>query len=341
MNRILNESILDMVRAITIQDMDFKQIHEIVSGCPSLRSLPCFTGVSSNMQVLSDDRNTPELKYRRRFSRSQQQFSVHTDFREYIPAYSRPRCISVHLSNDSNGYILGISIQYTMIDKTRNYGTTDLPNSNTARLHNFLLEENEIVNHIQYGHSSKESLLQFVEFYTNYGRHVRFGSPNRYRVIHIEEAPEQNSYFHSFDFEKFPERLKCIWVQYEEHVKMNGKISFIEAQDRRNINGCTQVTLLSKIASFFSNEKYAILKMVHLDLWISIKIMYTLMTLTAYILRCMLTITKPVLMHVTFVIGTSRILQTESITFLQILRCFCFGICMLVFTAVITDIFII
>jgi hypothetical protein len=76
-----------------------------------------------------------------------------------------------------------------MIDKFRNYGTTDFPNSNTMRMYSFLLEENEIVNHIQYGHSSKESLLQFVEFYTNYGRHVRFVSPNRYRVIHIEEVP--------------------------------------------------------------------------------------------------------------------------------------------------------
>ena len=345
MNRISNESILDMVRAINIQDMDFKQIHEFVSGFPSLRSFPCFTGVSSNMQVLSEDRNTSESKYTRRFSRSHQQFSVNIDFREYIPAYSRPRCILVHLSNDLNGYILGISIQYTMIDKIRNCGTTDLPNSNTARLHNFLLEENEIVNHIRYGPSSKESLLQFVEFYTNYGRHVRFGSPNRYRVIHSEEAPEQNSYFHSFDIEKFPKRLRCIWVQYKEHMKMNGNISFIEIQDRRNINGCAQVTLLSKIPSFFSNEKHAILKMVHLDLWISIKIMHTLMTLTAYILRCMLTITKPVIMPVMLIIELAlepqEFYKNNIITFLQMLTCFCFGICMLIFTAVMADIFII
>ena len=149
-------------------------------------------------------------------------------------------------------------VEYAItIDKIRNCGTIDLPNSNTARLHNFLLEENEIVNHIQYGHSSKESLLQFVEFYTNYGRHVRFGSPNRYRVIHVEEAPEQNSYFYSFDVENFPERLKCIWVQYEEHVKMNGKISFIEAQDRRNINGCTQVTFqILQVFSVMKNMPY-------------------------------------------------------------------------------------
>ena len=78
-----------------------------------------------------------------------------------------------------------------------------------------------------------------------------FGSPNRYRVIHIEEPPEQNSYFHSFDIEHFPERLKCIWVQYKDHMKMNGKISFIETQGRRNINICAQVTLLSNIASCF------------------------------------------------------------------------------------------
>ena len=97
-----------------------------------------------------------------------------------------------------------------MIDKARKYGTTNLPNSNTIRMYNLLLDENEIVNHIQYGHSPKESLLQFVEFYTNYGRHVRFGSPNRYWVIHIEEAPEQNSYFHSFDIGKVLERLRCI-----------------------------------------------------------------------------------------------------------------------------------
>ena len=195
MNRISNESILDMVRAINIQDMDFKQIYEIISGCPSLRSLLSFTGMSSNMQLLSDNHTTSEIKYPRRFSRSHQQFSVNTDFREYFPAYSRPRCISVHLSNHTHRYILRISIQYTMIDKIRNYGITDFPNSNTTRIYNFLLEGNEIVNHIQYGHSSKESLLQFVEFYTNYGRHVRFGSLNRYRVVHIEETPAQNSFF--------------------------------------------------------------------------------------------------------------------------------------------------
>jgi len=255
MNRISNESILDMVRAINIQDMDFKQIYEIISGCPSLRSLLSFTGMSSNMQLLSDNHTTSEIKYPRLFSRSHQQFSVNTDFREYFPAYSRPRCISVHLSNHTHRYILGISIQYTMIDKIRNYGITDFPNSNTTRIYNFLLEGNEIVNHIQYGHSSKESLLPFVEFYTNHGRHVCFGSPNRYRVIHIEKAPEQNSYFYSFDIEIFPERLKCIWVQYEEHMKMDRKISFIEAQDRRNINECTQVTLLSKI-SVMKNMPY-------------------------------------------------------------------------------------
>ena len=101
MNRISNESILDMVCAINIQDMDFKQIHEIVSVCPSLRSLPSFTGMNSNKQ-LSDERTTSDLKYTRRFSRSHQQFSVNIDFREYISAYSRPRCISVHLSNDPN-----------------------------------------------------------------------------------------------------------------------------------------------------------------------------------------------------------------------------------------------
>jgi hypothetical protein len=38
---------------------------------------------------------------------------------------------------------------------------------------NWTVSQNEIVNHIQYGHSPKESLLQVVEFYTNYGRHVR------------------------------------------------------------------------------------------------------------------------------------------------------------------------
>jgi len=85
--------------------------------------------------------------------------------------------------------------------------------------------------------------------------------------------------------------------------------------------------------------------MVHLDLWISIKIMHTLMTLTAYILRCMLTITKPITMPVTFIIELAlepqEFYKNNTITFLQILRCFCFGICMLAFTAVITDIFII
>ena len=90
------------------------------------------------------------------------------------------------------------NIQCTMIDKVRNYSITDLPNSNTTCIYNFLLEENEIVYHIHYRHSSKESLLQFVVLYANYGRHVRFGSPNRFRIIYIEEAPEQNSCFHSF-----------------------------------------------------------------------------------------------------------------------------------------------
>ena len=161
MNRISNESILDMVRAINIQDIDFKQIHEIVYVCLSLQY---FTGMSSNMQSL-DDHTTSDLKYTRRFSRSHQQFSVNNNFREYIPVYSRPRCKSVHLSNDLNGYILGISIQYTMIEKYINYGTTDLPNSNTMRMHTFLLEENEIVNHIRYGHSSKESCFNLLGFW--------------------------------------------------------------------------------------------------------------------------------------------------------------------------------
>ena len=106
---------------------------------------------------------------------------------------------------------------------------------------------------------------------------------------------------------------------------MDGKISFVEAQHRRNVNGCLQATLFSKIARFFSNEKHAMLKMVHLDLWISIKIMYTLMTLTAYILRCMLTITKPVIVPVTFIIELAlepqESYKNNTITFLQILTC--------------------
>ena len=85
--------------------------------------------------------------------------------------------------------------------------------------------------------------------------------------------------------------------------------------------------------------------MVHLDLWISIKIMHTLMTLTAYILRCMLTITKPVIMPVMLIIELAlepqEFYKNNIITFLQMLTCFCFGICMLIFTAVMADIFII